>query len=76
MGVPGRLRRRRPGTEIAVRAAFKAIQDEQVAVLVRTTRHLEPHQQTFAERCATRVPRRRAVALVVQSDKEAKDVLA
>ena len=40
-------------TEIAVRAAFKAIQDgKQVAVLVPTTLLVSQHQQTFAERYA------------------------
>ncbi|YAL82760.1 transcription-repair coupling factor [Dermacoccaceae bacterium W4C1] len=40
-------------TEIAVRAAFKAIQDgKQVAVLVPTTLLVKQHQQTFAERYA------------------------
>ncbi len=40
-------------TEIAVRAAFKAVQDgKQVAVLVPTTLLAGQHQQTFAERMA------------------------
>ncbi len=40
-------------TEIAVRAAFKAIQDgKQVAVLVPTTLLVQQHLQTFAERFA------------------------
>ncbi len=40
-------------TEIAVRAAFKAIQDgKQVAVLVPTTLLVQQHMQTFAERFA------------------------
>ncbi len=40
-------------TEIAVRAAFKAIQDgKQVAVLVPTTLLVQQHMQTFAERYA------------------------
>ncbi len=40
-------------TEIAVRAAFKAVQDGcQVAVLVPTTLLVRQHQQTFAERFA------------------------
>ncbi len=62
-------------TEIAVRAAFKAIQDgKQVAVLVPTTLLVQQHQQTFAERFA-------GFPVVVkslsrfQSDREAKDVI-
>ena len=40
-------------TEIAVRAAFKAVQDgKQVAVVVPTTLLVQQHQQTFAERFA------------------------
>jgi transcription-repair coupling factor (superfamily II helicase) len=40
-------------TEIAVRAAFKAVQDsKQVAVLVPTTLLVQQHMQTFAERFA------------------------
>lgn len=40
-------------TEIAIRAAFKAVQDgKQVAVLVPTTLLVRQHQQTFAERFA------------------------
>jgi len=40
-------------TEIAVRAAFKAVQDgKQVAVLVPTTLLADQHMQTFAERMA------------------------
>ena len=40
-------------TEIAVRAAFKAVQDgKQVAVLVPTTLLVQQHYQTFAERYA------------------------
>ena len=40
-------------TEIAVRAAFKAIQDgKQVAVLVPTTLLVQQHLQTFTERYA------------------------
>ncbi len=62
-------------TEIAVRAAFKAIQDgKQVAVLVPTTLLVQQHQQTFAERFA-------GFPVVVkslsrfQTDREAKDVI-
>ena len=40
-------------TEIAIRAAFKAVQDgKQVAVLAPTTVLVEQHQHTFAERLA------------------------
>ncbi len=40
-------------TEIAIRAAFKAVQDgKQVAVLVPTTLLAQQHQQTFSERLA------------------------
>ena len=40
-------------TEIAVRAAFKAVQDgKQVAVLVPTTLLVQQHHATFAERYA------------------------
>ena len=41
-------------TEIAVRAAFKAVQDgKQVAVVVPTTLLVQQHQQTFTERFAS-----------------------
>ena len=59
-------------TEIAVRAAFKAIQDgKQVAVLVPTTLLVQQHLQTFTERyqqfpvtvaCAVAVPERQGGA--------------
>src|SRR5699024_12623584 len=40
-------------TEIAVRAAFKAVQDgKQVALLVPTTLLAQQHQQTFEDRMA------------------------
>jgi len=40
-------------TEIAIRAAFKAVQDgKQVAVLVPTTLLVQQHSKTFAERYA------------------------
>jgi len=62
-------------TEIAVRAAFKAVQDgKQVAVLVPTTLLVQQHASTFAERYAN-------FPLVVkplsrfQSDREAQEVL-
>ncbi len=52
---PARVRRRRYGkTEIAVRAAFKAVQDgKQVAVLVPTTLLVSQHYATFAERMSS-----------------------
>jgi transcription-repair coupling factor (superfamily II helicase) len=63
-------------TEIAIRAAFKAVQDgKQVAVLVPTTLLVQQHQQTFSERFA-------GFPVVVkplsrfQSDAEATDVVA
>ena len=63
-------------TEIAVRAAFKAIQDgKQVAVLVPTTLLVSQHQQTFAERYA-QFPVKVASLSRFQSDKEAKEVMA
>ncbi|HEX2175507.1 MAG TPA: transcription-repair coupling factor [Nocardioidaceae bacterium] len=62
-------------TEIAVRAAFKAVQDgKQVAVLVPTTLLVQQHYSTFAERFA-------GFPVVVkplsrfQSDREAKDTI-
>lgn len=63
-------------TEIAVRAAFKAIQDgKQVAVLVPTTLLVQQHLQTFSERYAN-FPVRVAALSRFQSDKEAKAVVA
>ena len=63
-------------TEIAVRAAFKAVQDgKQVAVLVPTTLLVQQHMQTFAERFA-------GFPVIVkplsrfQTDAEAKQVIA
>ena len=63
-------------TEIAVRAAFKAVQDgKQVAVLVPTTLLVTQHLSTFGERMS-------GFPVVVkglsrfQSDKEAKEVIA
>ncbi len=63
-------------TEIAVRAAFKAVQDgKQVAVLVPTTLLVTQHFSTFAERMSgfpvTLKPLSR-----FQSDKEAREVIA
>ncbi|ANS78731.1 Transcription-repair coupling factor [Serinicoccus hydrothermalis] len=63
-------------TEIAVRAAFKAIQDgKQVAVLVPTTLLVQQHLQTFAERYAQFPVVVRALSRF-QSDKEAREVIA
>ncbi|NUQ31297.1 MAG: DEAD/DEAH box helicase, partial [Dermatophilaceae bacterium] len=62
-------------TEIAVRAAFKAIQDgKQVAVLVPTTLLVSQHLQTFSERYAQFPVKVRALSRF-QSDKEAREVL-
>nr|WP_228386456.1 transcription-repair coupling factor [Ornithinicoccus halotolerans] len=59
-------------TEIAVRAAFKAIQDgAQVAVLVPTTLLVQQHFQTFSERYAQFPVTVRALSRF-QSDAEAK----
>ena len=63
-------------TEIAVRAAFKAVQDsKQVAVLVPTTLLVKQHYQTFAERYAG-FPVKLASLSRFQSDKEAREVIA
>jgi transcription-repair coupling factor (superfamily II helicase) len=63
-------------TEIAVRAAFKAVQsDRQVAVLVPTTILADQHQRTFSERLAD-FPIRVAALSRFQSAKEQTDVLA
>ncbi|KHL15633.1 transcription-repair coupling factor (superfamily II helicase) [Mumia flava] len=63
-------------TEIAVRAAFKAIQDGlQVIVLVPTTLLVQQHFATFAERYAQFPVTMRALSRF-QTDKEAKQVLA
>ncbi|GAA6526361.1 transcription-repair coupling factor [Intrasporangium sp. DVR] len=62
-------------TEIAVRAAFKAIQDgKQVAILVPTTLLVSQHFQTFSERYAQFPVKVKALSRF-QSDKEAKEVL-
>jgi transcription-repair coupling factor (superfamily II helicase) len=59
-------------TEIAVRAAFKAVQDgKQVAVLVPTTLLVQQHYATFAERYAA-FPVNVAPLSRFQTDKEAK----
>jgi transcription-repair coupling factor (superfamily II helicase) len=63
-------------TEIAVRAAFKAVQDgKQVAVLVPTTLLVNQHLSTFEERYAS-FPVKVAALSRFQSDKEAKEVKA
>ncbi len=63
-------------TEIAVRAAFKAIQDgKQVAVLCPTTLLVQQHQNTFAERYAGFPVTVRSLSRF-QSDADARAVLA
>lgn len=63
-------------TEIAVRAAFKAIQDgKQVAVLVPTTLLVQQHLNTFSERYAGFPVTVKALSRF-QTDKQAKDILA
>ncbi len=62
-------------TEVAVRAAFKAIQDgAQVAVLVPTTLLVKQHVDTFAERFA-QFPVKIAALSRFQTDKEARIVM-
>ncbi|KQZ67257.1 transcription-repair coupling factor [Nocardioides sp. Root151] len=62
-------------TEIAVRAAFKAVQDgKQVAVLVPTTLLVTQHFSTFTERMSGFPVNLRALSRF-QSDKEAKEVM-
>ena len=62
-------------TEIAVRAAFKAVQDgKQVAMLVPTTLLVRQHTETFAERFAGFPVHLRPLSRF-QSAKEAKDTL-
>jgi transcription-repair coupling factor (superfamily II helicase) len=63
-------------TEIAVRAAFKAVQDgKQVGVLVPTTLLVQQHHTTFAERFAQFPVTVRALSRF-QSDREAAEVIA
>jgi len=63
-------------TEIAVRAAFKAVQDsKQVALLVPTTLLASQHYQTFTERYSGFPVRVKALSRF-QTAKEAKEVLA
>ncbi len=62
-------------TEIAVRAAFKAVQDgKQVAVLVPTTLLVQQHFQTFSDRYSG-FPVKVAALSRFQSDKEAGAIL-
>ena len=62
-------------TEVAVRAAFKAVQDgKQVAVLVPTTLLAQQHTETFAERFSG-FPVRLATLSRFQSAKESKATL-
>jgi transcription-repair coupling factor (superfamily II helicase) len=62
-------------TEVAVRAAFKAIQDgKQVAMLVPTTLLVKQHLETFTERFAG-FPVKVKPLSRFQSDKEARDTL-
>jgi transcription-repair coupling factor (superfamily II helicase) len=62
-------------TEIAVRAAFKAVQDgKQVAVLVPTTLLVQQHYNTFSERYAGFPVVVKALSRF-QSDREAREVL-
>src|SRR6476469_7394785 len=62
-------------TEIAVRAAFKAVQDgKQVAVLVPTTLLVQQHMSTFEERMGA-FPVTLKPLSRFQSDKEARDVI-
>ncbi len=63
-------------TEIAVRAAFKAVQDgKQVAVLVPTTLLVTQHLSTFAERMSGFPVVLKGLSRF-QTDKEAREVLA
>uniref|UniRef100_UPI0013574012 transcription-repair coupling factor n=1 Tax=Cellulomonas citrea TaxID=1909423 RepID=UPI0013574012 len=62
-------------TEIAVRAAFKAVQDgKQVAVLVPTTLLVQQHYDTFVERYAPFPVTVKALSRF-QTDAESKEVL-
>jgi transcription-repair coupling factor (superfamily II helicase) len=63
-------------TEVAVRAAFKAVQDQkQVAVIAPTTLLVKQHLETFQERYAPFPVNVRALSRF-QSDSEAKAVIA
>ena len=62
-------------TEIAVRAAFKAVQDgKQVAMLVPTTLLVRQHMETFAERFAGFPVHLRALSRF-QTEKESKETI-
>ena len=62
-------------TEVAVRAAFKAIQDgKQVAMIVPTTLLVKQHMETFTERFAGFPVHLRALSRF-QTDKEAKEAI-
>ncbi|WP_341952660.1 transcription-repair coupling factor [Salinibacterium sp. TMP30] len=63
-------------TEVAVRAAFKAVQDgKQVAMIVPTTLLVRQHIETFADRFAGFPVHLRALSRF-QSDKEARETIA
>ncbi|WP_411699768.1 transcription-repair coupling factor [Conyzicola sp.] len=63
-------------TEVAVRAAFKAVQDgKQVAMIVPTTLLVRQHMETFAERFAGFPVHLRALSRF-QTEKESKETLA
>ncbi|MDP3967147.1 MAG: transcription-repair coupling factor [Nocardioides sp.] len=63
-------------TEIAVRAAFKAVQDgKQVVVLVPTTLLVQQHYSTFAERMSAFPVTLRGLSRF-QTDKESQEVIA
>ncbi|MCU1508494.1 MAG: transcription-repair coupling factor [Glaciihabitans sp.] len=62
-------------TEVAVRAAFKAVQDgKQVAMIVPTTLLVKQHMETFAERFAGFPVHLRPLSRF-QTDKEAKETI-
>jgi transcription-repair coupling factor (superfamily II helicase) len=62
-------------TEIAIRAAFKAVQDgKQVAMLVPTTLLVRQHMETFSERFAGFPVHLRALSRF-QTDKEARETI-
>ncbi|MCU1423673.1 MAG: transcription-repair coupling factor [Microbacteriaceae bacterium] len=62
-------------TEVAVRAAFKAVQDgKQVVMLVPTTLLVKQHMETFAERFAGFPVHLRALSRF-QTDRESKETL-
>ena len=63
-------------TEIAVRAAFKAVQDgKQVAVLVPTTLLAQQHLQTFTERMASFPVKVRGLSRFTDA-KDSKEIIA